>query len=111
MTTRQATRLIIEAIEKANECQQPYRCMWHNFHNHEVKFCQMAKKQECECHRHALALRTILSASAERDRLRRILRRLRYEIEDMEECDLVFNTDRAKRIDKLFRSARLRRTP
>ena len=111
MNIKQATRLIIEAIEEANECQRPYRCMWHNFHNHEVKFCPMSKDQKCKCHSHAKALQTLLNAADDRDRLRGILWNLREEIEQMEERDLVLNTDRSKRIDKLLASARLRRAP
>ena len=63
MTIREAKSLLEEAIYCGNECQQPFRCRWHN-NKPGIKRCPEERRRDCDCHRYARALRTILRAAS-----------------------------------------------
>lgn len=63
MTIREAKNLLKEVIIRANECQQPYRCRWHNRSYIDMKRCPFEHWHGCDCHKYAKALRTLAAAS------------------------------------------------
>lgn len=64
MTIREAKSLLEEAILCANECTQPFRCRWHKRYETDRVRCPYERKRDCDCHRYARALRTILRAAS-----------------------------------------------
>ena len=61
MTIREAKRLLVEAIYRGNECQQPFHCKWHNRFSTDLERCPYAGQGKCDCHEYARALRTLVS--------------------------------------------------
>ena len=63
MTIREAKRILVEAIYRGNECQQPFHCKWHNRLSTDIERCPYAGQGKCDCHEYARALRTLASAA------------------------------------------------
>lgn len=60
MTISEAKSELEEAILRSNECQQPFRCRWHNRFKIDMERCPYERRYDCDCHRYARALRALL---------------------------------------------------